>query len=402
MKQLTLFDEAIEIALQHAIISPSVTVPTVQAMGRTLAGDALAAIDVPPFDRAMMDGFAVRSEDVMQAGVRLNIVGLVGAGSSSPTFVASGQAVRIMTGAPLPIGADAVARFEWCDIEGASVHILRAVASEESVQLRGQDGQAGAVLMPAGTRITGTEWAVLQAFGVPAVAVVARPRVAILITGSELIPTLDTPLQTGQIYGSNHILLETAVVEDGAEVVSIEFVDDDPKHLHDALQRAIQTADYVLTTGGVSVGDFDYVPHVLHALGARVAVEKVLMRPGSPFLVASAGKATVFAMSGNPAACFAQFTSFVRPAIRKSLGLSTRVFPSSGLLVNDVALKSIKHVRVLRAHADIVDGVVQVNVGLAQSPGVMSSFVHANCLIRLDEDEVPAGTVVPLQWLRMP
>lgn len=402
MKPIVWFDEAMEIAKQHAIQMPIQSRPLADASGCTLARDARAIIDVPPFPRAMMDGFAVRGADCSQAGVRLQMVGVVSAGNPSQFPLQSGQAMRIMTGAPMPIGADAVARFEWCVDDLNTVHVLRAIPTGESVQPQGEDGLAGTRLIAASTPLLGPECSVLQAFGVSQVDVYARPRVAIIITGSELVETPATPLCPGQIYGSNHILLASAVEAIGAEVVATTFVDDHPLRLRDALVQATQRADYILTTGGVSQGDHDYLPRILHELQARVAVEKVLMRPGSPFLIARMQKATVFAMSGNPAACFAQFASFVRPTIRRSLGLPDGAFPASGRLVHDVTFKSIKHVRILRAKANIVDGMVQVDVRLAQSPGVISSFIEANCLIRLDEDDLPAGTVVPLQWLRMP
>jgi molybdopterin molybdotransferase len=402
VKTIALFDDAMDIAKHHAIELPIQSIPLANASGRTLAQDAMARIDVPPFHRAMMDGFAVRSEDCAQAGARLQVIGMVAAGDPSHVPLQQGQAIRIMTGAPVPPGADAVARFEWCDDARDAVQVLKSIATGESVQRQGEDGLAGTRLITAGTPLSGAECSVLQAFGVAQVDVYAKPRVALIITGSELVETPNTPLGHGQIYGSNHILLASALEDSGAEVVSTAFVSDNPAHLSEALLQAAQRADYVLTTGGVSQGDHDYLPRILYELQAAVAVEKVLMRPGSPLVIAHLKQATVFAMSGNPAACFAQFACFVRPTIRRSLGLPDGAFPASGRLVHDVAFKSIKHVRILRAKANIVDGVVRVDVRLAQSPGVVSSFIEANCLIRLDEDELPAGAVVPLQWLRMP
>lgn len=402
VREITLFDEATKIALKHAVALPIQSVPSADAKGRALARDAIAAVDVPPFHRAMMDGFAVRSDDCARPGVRLQVIGAISAGEWTVARLQPGQAIRIMTGAPIPLGADAVARFEWCDVSEVHIDVLRSIVKGESVQPRGEDGQAGTTLIPAGTTLFGAKCSVLQAFGIAQVDVYARPRVALVITGSELVQSVGTPLQKGQIYGSNHSMLESAVEDAGAEVVSTTFVDDNPERLQEVLRSAARSADFVLTTGGVSKGDHDHLPRILHELGATVAMEQVLMRPGSPFLVARMNKATVFAMSGNPAACFAQFACFVRPTIRRSLGLPDGAFPVSGRLGHDVALKSIKHVRILRAKADIVEGMVRVDVRLAQSPGVVSSFVDANCLIRLDEDELPAGAVVPLQWLRMP
>jgi molybdopterin molybdotransferase len=404
MDQIHLFDKAVDI-IEHLPLNQRVRKQTVtSALGSVLAEDAVAHVHVPPFAKAMMDGFAVKGADVHSKGARLTVIASVAAGSASTTRLAHGQAARIMTGAPLPDGADTVIRFEWVEQseDGHQIEILKPAEVGESVQRLGEDGLAGTSVLSKGSPLTGPNMAVLRTFGISQVSVYELPRISVIVTGSELVPTPDQALQPGQIYGANDALIVGALREDGIAVHRVQYVKDDLQQLVHALAEETKEADYVLITGGVSAGDFDYTPAAIAEVGAHIAIRKILMRPGSPFVAATHGKCIIFGLSGNPAACFAQFETLIHPVLRRFMGLSEGPFPHSGVLSHDIDLKHIKHTRILRAQGTIANGVVHINSELAQSSGIISSFSAANCLIRLNESKLSAGTVVPLRWFRQP
>lgn len=400
MERVYLFDEAAEICRKHARPLSVEVLPVDQARGRLAAEDIIAKVDVPPFRRAMMDGFAVQWQDAEQVGTVLDVIGTVAAGDGNTLHVARGQAARIMTGAPVPEGADSVVRFEWCEEQGANkVKILRPAKRGESVQPIGEDGRSGVVILDKGTRLGPTEVAVCRTFGVFSVTVTQPPSVTVIVTGSELVAS-PLPLKAGQIYGANDAFLTGSLEMDGAKIQAVHYVADHPELIEQTIKEAVNDSDYVILTGGVSAGDFDYVPNVLRKLGGELALQKVLMRPGSPFVLTTIGSTTVFALSGNPAAGFVQFECFVRPTVRASLGYQLPIFPASGKLRHALELKPIKHVRIFRAKATVEDGVIWIDTDMAQSSGVVSSFAYANCLVRLDESSLPAGAVVPLKWFK--
>jgi molybdopterin molybdotransferase len=403
MPQIFTLEEAFERLLSLRRSPRTQTIPIDHARGRVAAEDIIAQVDVPPFPRAMMDGYAVRAEDAAERGRSLRRVGRIIAGDVSQLRVGPGEAVRIMTGAPVPTGADSVIRFEWCEEQGDDeVQVLHPVTVGESVQPRGEDGCAGQRIIRAGTRLAGAQLAVCRAFGVRNVAVAASPVVAIIVTGSELQVYSDQPLQPGQIYSTNATFLSAAIESDGGTVACVQHVPDDPGAIRYAIQRGLESADYVLLSGGVSSGDADHVPTVLRQLGAHPVLEKVWMRPGSTLLAARLGNAAVFALSGNPAACFIQFEVLVRPVLRRSLGWMDTPFPSSGQMAHPLTLKPVKHTRVLRAIGRIEEGSVWVDTTRAQSPGVISNLADSNCLVCIDDAQAEKGSVVPLRWLDFP
>ncbi|WP_051343781.1 gephyrin-like molybdotransferase Glp [Alicyclobacillus herbarius] len=372
-----------------------------QAIGRVTSQAVRARTSVPPFARAMMDGYAVKAADAARRGNRLQRIGVVMAGQGADFALQEGQAVRIMTGAPLPPGADSVLRFEWCEEQGDVITVLRPIEKGESVQPAGDDAAAGEVIVPSGTRLSGRHLAACRGFGVTTVPAAVPPTVAVLVTGSELMDNPLQPLGPGQIYSSNDAFLRAALAEDGAKVVWVRTIRDDPRVLKQAIQDALGI-DYLVLSGGVSKGDADFVPNILAELGLEPILEKVWMRPGTPLVAGRLENTCVFALSGNPAACFIQFEVLVRPAIRHTLGWEDRPFPASGILTHPLHLKPVKHTRVLRAHAWIDAGRVQVDAQTAQSPGVLSTLAQANCLIRMDDADAAPGTCVPLRWLDSP
>lgn len=374
-------------------------IPIQQATGRVLSEDVLAVISVPPFRRAMMDGFALQSGDITGPDTIVRVVDAVSAGQTSLLNIQPGEAVRIMTGAPIPEGADAVARFEWCEETPDGVRIRVPLQSGESIQEVGIDGMAGQVIASAGTQVYGRQLATCYSFGVGQVNVFRRPKVSIIVTGNELVQSPSAPLAHGQIYGCNDLLIAGAVQNDGAVVQSVHYVNDEPAHLIHVMEQATKDSDFVLVTGGASMGDHDYVPTAFTHLGLESPFQRLWMRPGAPFRVARQQGCMVFSLSGNPAACYIQFEVLVRPALRQSMGMEDSPFPASGVLTEAVHRKVTKHTHVLRAKATFDEGRVVVDPDMAQSTGVISSLVSANCLVRIEQGQALAGAVVPLRWL---
>ncbi|MCA0217163.1 MAG: molybdopterin molybdotransferase MoeA [Actinobacteria bacterium] len=295
------------------------TIPVDEALGRVTSAAVLSPVDLPLFRNSQMDGFAVRSADVAPTPTTLPIVGEVAARPSSPPDLAPGTAVRIMTGAVVPNGADAVIPVEDTTSDGDTVTISRGRSAGEFVRERGNDLRAGDELLPAGLRLGSRHLAVLAAAGITEVAVVARPRVSIITTGSELVPPGATPV-LGQVFDSNGTALAAAVIAAGAVVAARAHVTDDPAELIAALAVP---ADLVLTSGGISMGDYEVVRELLEPRGARVG--HVAMQPGGPQATAVWDGVPVICFPGNPVSTQLSFEVFVAPLLRTVAGLPQAV-----------------------------------------------------------------------------
>ena len=374
------------------------TVPLESALFRVLAEKAEAQISVPPFPRSMMDGYAVRAEEVKE-GEPLPCHQTIAAGDSVHHQLPPHEAVKIMTGAPVPEGANAILRREWCEEQRNAIVPLRLVHKGESIQNSGEDAMVGEVLLHPGIQLHGRHIASLKTFGVTQVAVYQLPRVAIVTSGSELVHDVNQPLAHGQIYATNDWLLRGALHADGIPVTEIRCVGDDYHQLRTTLVDLAKVVDVILLTGGASVGDFDYAPAILKDICAEIFVSNVYVRPGSHFLAGQTANTSIFVLSGNPFACFTQFETLVRPALRKRIGLSSNSFSFQARLLHPLHLKPIKHTRIWQADASFKDASLFVSAQTTQSPGAIHGLFSANCLIRLDESDYAEGDIVPLQWI---
>ena len=292
---------------------------------RILAASVTSHLDFPHWDNSAMDGYAVRFEDVKSASAEtpavLEIVEEIPAGYQPQKSVQSGQAARILTGSVMPQGADTIVIQEETKREGGQVLILKSPAEPQAfVRHRGAFYQAGSLLLPAGLALKAPEIAVLAAAQCNQVCVYRRPRVAILSTGSELV-TPDRPLQPGQIVDSNQYALAALVEQMGGEAIPLGIVADQPEALKAAIAHAVSIADVVLSSGGVSVGDYDYVDRILAELGAQIHIRAVAVRPGKPLTVATFPNVIYFGLPGNPVSALVTFWRFVQPALRKLSGL---------------------------------------------------------------------------------
>jgi molybdopterin molybdotransferase len=292
------------------------------AAGRVLAADVRSDRDQPPFHRSTRDGFALRAADLAGAApdrpASLRLIGEVAAGASFDGTVAAGSCVEIMTGAPLPAGADAVVMVEHVTRAGPDIQVTRALAPGDNVVPRGSELAAGAVACAAGAALDPATIGLLASVGVSRPRVTVRPRVAVLATGDELVAVDQIPAPS-QIRDSNRHTIAAQIARAGGEPVARPIVRDDPAALNTAMAEALSTADLLLVSGGVSMGKYDHVEGVLAALGARIVFDGVDIRPGKPLvfaLVPAAGRSIpLFGLPGNPLSTLVTFELFVRPAI---------------------------------------------------------------------------------------
>lgn len=309
--------EAIGVVRQHTERLATERVGLDEVLGRVLAQDVVADSDLPPFDRSQMDGYAVRAEDVKAVPVRLRIAGESAAGRGWHNQLEEGHAVRIMTGAPVPAGADSVQQVELTTElkDGTVVELLETVELGKSIVKRGAEIKAGEVVLNAGTVINAAMMAVLAAFGYANVEVFRRPRVAVLATGTELVPVDQTPGQD-QIRDSNNYSLSAYATLAGATVERMPLTGDETSLLKKQLADAAERCDVIVTSGGVSMGVYDVTKSALKELDAEIFFERVSLRPGKPTVFARLPNGTlVFGLPGNPVSVAVTFNLFARTAL---------------------------------------------------------------------------------------
>ena len=318
--------EASERILADVAPLPAERVPLRAALGRVLASDVVAPVSLPPWDNASMDGYAVRAADVAAARaespVELRVIGTIAAGGAADGHVRAGEAMRIMTGAPIPAGADTVVRVEDTDGGSDRVAIRNSRDAGRNVRPRGEDLAAGTVAVPAGTLVGAAQLGVLASVGAADVDVHRRPRVAILSSGDELVDVdrFDEVRAGRRIIASNSYTLWALVQSAGAEPVDLGIVPDDAVALRRRVEAGLASADVLLTSGGVSVGAYDFTREVVSSLGAQLRLWRVRMRPGAPIGFGLLGSAPWIGLPGNPVSAMVTFELFARPALRKMAG----------------------------------------------------------------------------------
>lgn len=371
-----------------------------EAIGRVIRIPVISDLELPPFDRARMDGYAFRSESTTGASPttprRLAGIGEIAAGSLFASEVGEGEAVRIMTGAAVPAGADAVERIEVIEVEADGSILLRApVPAGRNVTPRGFEVRAGETIITAGETITPARAAVLATFGYAEVPVASRPRVALISTGSELVRVDEVPAP-GQIRDSNTFALNGYVRSAGAEVVSARLVDDDFDATVAAIESSLALADVLLLSGGVSMGDYDLVKPALQSLGAEIHFERVAMHPGKPTVFATRGQKLIFGLPGNPVSVAVSFALFVRPALGRMLGAAQVELKRT----RAICRTSVKGAPPRRSHQPghlvIVDGQAFIEPLRWSGSGDLVGFMNANALFIIPEDraQVSAGELI--------
>lgn len=386
---------------------PAIDLPIEDALGYALAEDIVAPIPLPPFTNSAMDGFAVRTEDVAGATpetpVVLHVTGEAAAGSTPGMLLEPGTAIRIMTGAPVPEGAGAVIRFEDTEpvptSQGTMVHIFRAPRRGENIRPAGEDVPAGTHILSAGTPIRPAEIGLLAALGQARVRVHRPPRVAILATGNEVTEP-GAPLAPGQIYDCNSHLLHALVRQCAGQPFRCGIARDALGDVRSKL-AAIHDADLILTSGGVSVGDYDIVKEAL-CLEGSVSLWQVRIKPGKPLAFGHVGSIPLIGLPGNPVAAAVAFAQFVRPAIRTMLGHRNLDLPVVQARVLDRIENrgGRRHFVRVWVEAD-THGRYAARLAGPQGAGVLTSLTRANGLLIIPED-LPAaepGMILPVQIL---
>jgi molybdopterin molybdotransferase len=365
------------------------TVPLHAALGRVTAVDLVTPIPLPPFRNSQMDGFAVRAADVADTPVDLPLVGEIAAAPGEPAPLAPGTAVRIMTGAPVPMGADAVVPVEDTTVSGSTVSITRPRAASEYVRDIGSDLAAGDVIVPAGVRLASRHLGALAASGITEVEVRSRVRVDVISTGSELVD-LGRPLGPGQIFDSNGTALSAAVEASGAELVASSRVGDQAEYFRVHLDMSVDGgAELILTSGGISQGEYEVVRETLEPLGALVDV--LAMQPGGPQATATYRGVPVVCFPGNPVSSQLSFLLFVEPILREIAGLPARTRMPRIL---DAPVTSPAGKRQFLRGRVLPDGRVETLGG--PSSHLVAALAAADVLIDIPEDvtELPAGSTV--------
>lgn len=318
------YDEALELIVRTVQPLPAAESLLADSLGRVLAAPLTARWDLPPADNSAMDGYAFAFAG-QRAGDLLPVAGFVPAGRPLPYSVPPGSAVKIMTGAPLPAGCDTVLPIEEVREENGAIRLQRAPQMGAHVRRRGEEMRQGEEVLPAGSVLRAGEIGLLAAAGQQHLSIRPAPVVALLSTGDELVELGVSPA-AGQIVNSNAHLLAARLREEGCAVITLGIARDEPAELSAAIGRGLAEADLLLSTGGVSVGDRDYMQEVLQAHGFTPGFWKVAIKPGKPVLFGMAAGKPVFALPGNPAAAAATFELFVRPALRR-LGGYTDLLP---------------------------------------------------------------------------
>ena len=398
-------DKHLEDCLSDIQTLSSLELRLLDAHGCTLSEDVTATWDLPPFTNSSMDGYAVRSDDVAGASatspVSLPVVGDIPAGYSGALAVSPGQCARIMTGAPMPAGADAVVPVEWTDGDIVQVAITRAPQVGSHVRRQGEDAAAGDLVVPSGTRLGPAQLALLAAVGRARVLVRPRPRVVVMSTGSELVEPGD-PIAGGKIPDSNSFMLAAAATASGATSYRVGFVPDEPKQLITTIEDQLIRADLVITTGGVSVGAFDVVKEALGRMGT-VNFSKVAMQPGMPQGFGRIGpdKTPIFTLPGNPVSAFVSFEMFVRPVLRRMQALEPLHRPTvRAVLQNAVQSPSGKR-QFLRGDLGVEEGRYVVKQVGGPGSHLLAGLASANCLIVVPDEttHLSAGDAVTVMML---
>ncbi|MER7847293.1 gephyrin-like molybdotransferase Glp [Kitasatospora sp. NPDC096077] len=398
---------------------PAIELQLLDAQGCRLEEDVVADGDLPPFDNSSMDGYAVRTADTEGATDTypsvLGVVGDIAAGADELPKVGPGQAARIMTGAPLPPGAQAVAPVEWTDggtgtgtaaaamgapVADEEVRVLRPVAEGAHIRRRGSDVAAGTRVLEAGTRLGPTQLGLLAAIGRATVKVRPRPRVVVLSTGSELVQPGE-PVGPGQIADSNSFTLTAAAQEAGAIAYRVGAVPDDADRLRAVLEDQLGRADLIVTSGGVSVGAYDVVKEVFESYGG-VDFRRLRMQPGKPQgfgRIGGPAGVPLLALPGNPVSAYISFELFVRPVIRTMLGAAEVHRPVVRALCPAELRSPAGRRQFLRGRYSAADGTVEP-VGGADSH-LVGALARANCLITVPEEVtgLPAGSEVDVVLL---
>lgn len=381
-------EEALSIILQETTVLECEEKDILCCLNKVLAEDIHSRDNLPPFDKSAMDGYAIKSEEtnLCEDGVlaEFEIIGLIKAGEFSNKELMKGQAIKIMTGAPLPKGTNAVIQVENVKANGNKLYVYNKVESGNNVVKLGEEIKAGEVALKKGTLIRPTEIGVLASLGYSSIKVYREPIISLLITGDELID-INSELSPGKIRNSNEYSLRALIKNLGAEALSFGVVKDEKDILKSKVEEALEKSDVVITSGGASVGDFDFVEQVLTEINADVKFKSVAIKPGKPISFAVIGKKLFFSLPGNPLSAVTTFEEFVKPACEKMLGKEisdNMTFPV--ILCDDFKAKKDRR-KYIYVRIENVDGKFYAHELGSQSSNHLLTMSKANGIIIMPE-----------------
>ncbi|MDQ3986496.1 MAG: molybdopterin molybdotransferase MoeA [Actinomycetota bacterium] len=399
-------DEARRRVLSAVHILDPMDVQVGRALGAVLAHDAFAPHALPRFDNSAMDGYAVIGTETARASqtspVQLRIVGEVRAGDPGTQSVGPGTAARIMTGAPVPPGADAVVQVEETEERDGFVLVTGATSAGRNVRPAGDDVNEGDLVVPAGTELGPGEIALLASLGLSPAKVIRPPRVAVLVTGDELVPP-ETEPGPGQIRDSNSLALRALCASAGAEVVGFPPVPDRREATIDMFSAAAEASDLVVSSGGVAVGRYDFVKEAVEQLG-QIEMWRVAMQPGKPVVLGSVKGTTFLGLPGNPVSIHVTFEQFVRPAIRKMHGCRSLMAPVVRATLTEDLSKKPGRMQFVRVRLRSTEEGWEATPTGPQGSHIQSSLVGCDGVARFaaEATKLPAGEIVEIELWRLP
>ncbi len=383
-------EKARKLILKNAVPFGKIKIPLEQAGGLVLAENLYAIADFPPFTNSAMDGFALKSFDTKKANPRnpvsLRLVGLIKAGGFSRKILGNDEAIKIMTGAPLPKGADAVIAKEDSFEEKGKVLVRKKVSPKENVRFQGEEIKKNALTLKKSVILNPAALGFLASVGIKKVQVFKPPQVSILVTGDEILD-LGNKLTAGKIYDSNSVALKAALKECGIQKITMVKCRDKFHTLKKEIKKALDGSDMVLISGGVSVGEFDLVKQALKQLIVKEIFWKVAQRPGMPMYFGKKDKTLIFGLPGNPASSLVVFYEYIRPAILKSLGRKNIFLPSQKALISGTMRKKKKMTYFWRGHLQANGNQLQATIFPQQGSHMLRSFAVGDCLIVGSENQ---------------
>jgi len=400
-EKLIEYPEAERLVFESTPRLPVEETPLGDALSLALARDLTATTDSPPFDNSAVDGYALRSEDA-EAGRVFSVVDEAPAGSPAEKHVGGGEAIKIFTGGVIPDGADAVVMVENTSGWGERFELKKVPSPGANIRAAGEDTRRGDVILPAGTEVGSPEIALAATQGYGALPVYRRPKVVVLSTGTELVEPGTRDLDPGEIFDSNSSAIVAAAREAGAEARRLYAASDDADTLRAAIEEALETADVVVTSGGVSVGEKDLVKSTMLDLGVEQVFWGVKFKPGKPLFYGTRGEIRLFGLPGNPVSAVVCFDLFVRPALMSMMGRTDRSRPRVQVYFEENVVNKFGRLHAMRVSLKRTEkGWLAESVG-AQGSGLVSSLAKADALALIGpaSEGIPAGEPIEAIVLR--
>ncbi|MBI5183438.1 MAG: molybdopterin molybdotransferase MoeA [Nitrospinae bacterium] len=379
-------------------------VSIVDSLSCVLFHDIYATTDLPPYDRSAMDGYAVRSEDIEKASeempIILNIIDMVQTGKVSEKEVGNREAIKIMTGGKIPAGADTVVMKEFTEEEGDIVKVYKGVAKGRNICYRGEDIKEGGIVFKKGFKVTPAVIALCASLGISRLRVYRKPKVAILTIGDELLD-IDEELKDGKIRDSNKYALISQLNECGIYPIILERAEDRFEDIYKKVNEGLNS-DFLLTSGGVSVGDFDFVKKVFKEVGIKIFFDKVAIKPGKPTVFGKKDKTIVFGLPGNPVATMITFYEFVRPVIMRFMGREDLCLKETEAILDEDITVEPGRMKILRVKTIKRDNQIFVSIPPThQGSANLLSLALSDALLKIpgDKSEIKKGTKVKIQLL---